>query len=48
MRVLLYLVALVLLIGWCVGVFSYGASGFIHSVLVLAVIILLLGLIRKT
>ncbi|MBC7903072.1 MAG: lmo0937 family membrane protein [Gemmatimonadaceae bacterium] len=47
MRSILYLIAVILLIGWLLGVFVYSASGLIHVLIVLAVIALLLGIIRR-
>lgn len=47
MRSLLFLVAVILVIGWLLGVFVYTAKGLIHILLVLAVISLLLGIIRR-
>jgi hypothetical protein len=47
MRSLLYLIAVILLIGWLLGVFIYSASGIIHILIVLALISLLLGIIRR-
>ncbi|MBA3829859.1 MAG: lmo0937 family membrane protein [Taibaiella sp.] len=47
MRSLLYIVAVIMLIGWILGVFVYSAKGLIHVLLVIAVISLLLGLIRR-
>ena len=38
MNNLLYLVALILIIGWAVGVFAYSAGGLIHILLVIALI----------
>jgi hypothetical protein len=46
MRSLLYIVAVILIIGWAIGVFAYSASGIIHVLLVIAVIALLIGIIR--
>lgn len=46
MRSLLYIIA-VILIGWLLGVFVYSLSGLIHILIVLAVIALLLGIIRR-
>jgi hypothetical protein len=42
---LLYIIAVILVIGWLVGFFAYGAGGLIHALLVLAVIAVLLNLI---
>lgn len=47
MRSILYIVAVILVIGWLLGWTVYGASGLIHILLVIAVISLLLGLIRR-
>jgi hypothetical protein len=47
MRSLLYLIAVILIIGWLLGVFAWGATGLIHVLIVLAVIALLLGIIRR-
>jgi Family of unknown function (DUF5670) len=47
MRSILYVIAVILVVGWLLGVFAYGAGGLIHILVVIAVIALLLGLIRK-
>ena len=47
MRSILYLIAVILLIGWLLGVFVYSAAGIIHVLLVLAIISLILGVIRR-
>lgn len=47
MRSLLYLIAVILVIGWALGVFVYSAGSLIHVLLVIAIIALLLGLIRR-
>ena len=47
MRNILYIVAVVLIIGWLLGVFAYSAGGIIHILLVLAVASILLSLIRR-
>ena len=47
MRSLLYIIAVILIIGWALGVFLYSATGLIHVLLVIAIIALLLGLIRR-
>jgi uncharacterized membrane protein len=46
MRSILYLIAVILIIGWLLGFFVYSAGKLIHVLLVLAVISLLLQLIR--
>lgn len=43
----MYLIAVVLIIGWLLGVFVYSATGLIHILIVLAVISLLVGIIRR-
>jgi archaellum component FlaG (FlaF/FlaG flagellin family) len=45
MSSLLYFIAIILVIGWLIGVFAYSASGLIHVLLVLAVIAVLFRLI---
>lgn len=47
MRSILYLIAVILIIGWLLGVFIYSAAGLIHILLVLAIISLLLAVIRR-
>ncbi len=47
MRGLLYIIAVILIIGWAIGVFAYSATGLIHVLLVIAIIALLLGIIRR-
>lgn len=44
---LLYLIAVILIIGWLLGVFVYSVGGLIHVLIVLAVISLVLGIIRR-
>ncbi|AFD07895.1 lmo0937 family membrane protein [Solitalea canadensis] len=46
MNSLLYLVAVILVIGWILGFFVYSAGGLIHILLVLAVVAILLNIIR--
>lgn len=46
MNNLLYIIAVILLIGWLLGVFVYSATGLIHLLLVIAVVAVLLNLIR--
>ncbi|WP_156133271.1 lmo0937 family membrane protein [Lacinutrix sp. Hel_I_90] len=45
MRSLLYIIAVLLIIGWALGFFAYSAGGLIHVLLVVAVIAILLRLI---
>jgi hypothetical protein len=47
MRGLLYIIAVILVIGWALGLFYYSAGGIIHVLLVIAIIALILGLIRR-
>ncbi|MEZ4900963.1 MAG: lmo0937 family membrane protein [Spirosomataceae bacterium] len=47
MRSLLYIIAIILIIGWLIGAFAYSAGGLIHILLVLAVISFLVGVIRR-
>lgn len=42
---LLYLIAVVLVIGWAVGFFAFHAGWLIHALLVIAVIVVLLRII---
>ena len=46
MRSLLYLIAVIMIIGWLIGFFAYGAAGLIHVLLVIAIISILVGIIR--
>jgi hypothetical protein len=46
MRSILYIIALILVIGWAIGFFGYSVGYLIHILLVLAVISILVGLIR--
>ncbi|MFT4031160.1 MAG: lmo0937 family membrane protein [Siphonobacter sp.] len=47
MRSLLYIIAVILVIGWLVGFVGYNAGGLIHILLVIAIISLLLTFIRR-
>ena len=47
MRGLLYIVAVILVIGWAFGFFYANAGGIIHILLVIAIIALILGVIRR-
>lgn len=46
MRNLLYIIAVILLIGWALGVFIYSVGGLIHILLVLAVIAIVIQVVR--
>ena len=43
---ILYIVAVVLFIGWLVGFFAFHAGGIIHALLVIAVIAIIIRLIQ--
>jgi hypothetical protein len=47
MNSLLYVIAVILLIGWALGVFVYSVGSIIHILLVIAIIALILGIIRR-
>lgn len=47
MRSLLYIIAVILIIGWAVGFFAYSLGGLIHALLAIAIISFLLSLIRR-
>lgn len=42
----MYIIAVLLIIGWILGFFAFGAGQLIHALLVLAVISILLSFIR--
>jgi hypothetical protein len=46
MRNLLYIIAVILVIGWVIGFFAYSAGGVIHILLVIAIIAILLNVIQ--
>ncbi len=43
---MLYLIAVILIIGWILGFFVFSAGGLIHVLLVIAIIAIILRLIR--
>ncbi|TVR34458.1 MAG: lmo0937 family membrane protein [Balneolaceae bacterium] len=45
MRSLLYLIAVIMIIGWLIGVVGYSLGGLIHFLIVIAIISVLLSLI---
>ncbi len=47
MRGLLYIIAVILVVGWAFGFFYSGAGNIIHILLVIAIVALLLGVIRR-
>lgn len=46
MNSLLYIIAVILIIGWVLGAFVYSAGGLIHILLVIAIIAVIMGVIR--
>jgi hypothetical protein len=44
---LLYVIAVILIIGWAIGFFGYAAGGIIHVLLVIAIVLFLLKFIRR-
>jgi len=46
MGTLLYIIAFIFLIGWAIGVFVFAVSGFIHVLLIIAIIAILFRLIK--
>lgn len=46
MRTVLYIIAVILVIGWLLGFFAFQAGNLIHALLVLALISFLLTFIR--
>ena len=46
MNSILYIIAVILIIGWAIGTFAYAAGSLIHILLVIAVIMIIFNLIR--
>jgi hypothetical protein len=46
MRNLLYIIAVLLIIGWLIGFLGYAIGGLIHILLVLAIISLIMGVVQ--
>jgi Family of unknown function (DUF5670) len=44
---LLYIIAVILIIGWAIGFFGYHSGGIIHILLVIAVVMIILKAIRR-
>ncbi|MEO5593496.1 MAG: lmo0937 family membrane protein [Chitinophagaceae bacterium] len=44
---LLYIIAVILIIGWAIGFFGYAAGGLIHALLVIAIILILVKFIGR-
>lgn len=47
MRSILYIIAVILIISWAIGFLGYHAGGLIHILLVIAIISIILGVIRR-
>jgi hypothetical protein len=47
MSSILYIVAVILIIGWVLGAFVYTVGGLIHILLVLAIIAIIIAVIRR-
>ncbi len=47
MRTILYVIAVILTIGWLLGIFVFSAGYLIHVLLIFAVISILISLIRQ-
>jgi hypothetical protein len=43
---LLYVIAVIMIIGWAIGFFAYAAGGIIHILLVIAIIAIILRVIQ--
>jgi hypothetical protein len=43
---LLYLIAVILIIGWAIGFFAFHVGSLIHALLVIAIIVILLRVIQ--
>jgi hypothetical protein len=43
---LLYIIAVILIIGWAIGFFAFNAGALIHLLLVIAIIVVLLRVIQ--
>ncbi|HEY5465224.1 MAG TPA: lmo0937 family membrane protein [Hanamia sp.] len=48
MRSILYLIAVILIIGWLLGLFVWHAGSIIYALLVIAVILIVVNLVRRT
>lgn len=46
MKNLLYAVALILVIAWAIGFFAYSAGGFIHVLLIIALVAIIFRIIQ--
>jgi len=43
---ILYIIAVILIIGWAIGFFGYAAGGLIHLLLVIAVVVIVIRLLQ--
>ena len=43
---LLYIIAVILIIGWAIGFFAYSAGGIIHILLIIALVAIILRVIQ--
>jgi hypothetical protein len=43
---LLYVIAVILIIGWAIGYFGYATGGLIHVLLIIALIVIVLKLVQ--
>ena len=43
---LLYVIAIILIIGWAIGFFAYSAGGVIHILLIIALVAIILRVIQ--
>jgi Family of unknown function (DUF5670) len=46
MNSILYIIAVILIIGWVLGAFVYSVGGLIHILLVIAIVAIIFGFIR--
>ncbi|MGF7078320.1 lmo0937 family membrane protein [Mucilaginibacter sp. UYCu711] len=44
---ILYIIAVILIIGWAIGTFAYAAGSLIHILLIIAIIAIILGVIKR-
>lgn len=47
MKNILYIIAVILVIGWAIGFIGYSAGGLIHILLVIALIAIIFAIIKK-
>jgi hypothetical protein len=47
MNSLLYIIAVILIVGWAIGFFFMAVGSLIHVLLIIAIIAFILGLIRR-